>query len=484
MANVKTVGKRYIKKLQMELSPLGFGILRLPMKGGLIDGSACDLVPKAMEAGINYYDTGYCYQNSTSEEFLKETLVRRYPRKSFHIADKMPVWLCGGIDDMEDILNIQLERLGVKYIDMYLLHGLHKSRWEDISRKGAISFLAKKKKEGVIQKIGFSLHDSTETLIEILDAFDWDFAQLQLNYYDWTVQNASASYGCLAERDIPCIVMEPVGGGRLAKLPLSAEKLLKSVRPGDSAASWAIRFAASLPGVAVVLSGMSTIEQLQDNVSTFSPFYPLSKDELALLEKSSEILKSMHAIPCTSCRYCTDGCPKNIDIPYIFQIFNDDCLFEGNSNLSDVYSAFVPENRRGDDCVNCRACIESCPQKIDIPGNLKMVHRKAAAQPLEVDINVLKKRIAKDKDSSLVCFGAGMIGRSVQKLLCGDGVRVHYFCDNSSVLQGGEVNGIPVITPKQLVDMNDRSKVSVLITSNWRDEIKNQLDELGISAIE
>jgi predicted aldo/keto reductase-like oxidoreductase len=369
--------KRYINSLDMELFPLGFGIMRLPMEHGNFPTQVYDLISEAKNSGINYFDTAYLYQNSRSEELIREALVERYPRDTFYIADKLPVWDCSSYDDMERVFQIQLERLGVSYIDFYLLHALHRSRWLDIYEKGVLGFLKKKQKEGFIHKVGFSMHDTVKTLKLILDAYDWDFVQLQINYYDWTVQHAKENYDCLAAKNIPCMVMEPVGGGRLSKLPDKAEKILKAARPDASVSSWAIRYAASLPNVAVTLSGMNNIEQLQDNLSNFNPVIPITNDEFLLIGKVVDIIRSGSTIPCTACRYCVAECPKMIDIPQIFQRYNDWKMFNNTARFDIDYYAFIPNDKRADVCLVCCRCVKKCPQNINIPKKLKMVHATA-----------------------------------------------------------------------------------------------------------
>ncbi len=475
--------KRYIEKLDMELSPLGFGVMRLPMDGGTITDEAYKLIELAMDAGINYYDTAYPYQRGRSEEFIRQAVVSRYPRDTFYIADKLPVWDCADTNDMERIFQIQLDRLGVEYIDMYLLHGLHYSRWMSAYQKGVLDFLDKKKKEGRIRKAGFSLHDTTKTLVSILDSYDWDFVQLQINYYDWVVQHAKDSYECLAERDIPCLVMEPVGGGRLSKLPHMAENVLREVQPDRSISSWAIRFAASLPIVAVTLSGMSNEDQLYDNLSSVGSSAPMTAAELSAIDKVVQILRSYNTIPCTACRYCTDECPKKIDIPHIFQRYNDYMMFDNIARLDIDYFAFIPGGKRANACIACGKCARKCPQEIDIPRKLKLVHSAAVGLSLGSDAEKLYEHLNQENNSLLVCFGAGNSGKSAQALLAENGYRVGYFCDNTQSLWGSKVNGITVISPEQLGELHRETKINVLITSIYYDEIRTQLDKLGISVL-
>ncbi len=474
-----TLPSRYHPRLNMALSPLGFGVMRLPMNP---DGSFPDqvrrLLAEAYESGINYFDTAFPYLGGRSEELVREALVARYPRESFYIADKLPVWDCRDAGDMERIFNIQLERLGTGYIDFYLLHGLHESRWRDIYGLGVLAFLDRKRAEGVIRKVGFSFHDTADVLVPIADAYDWDFAQLQINYYDWKVQRAEDAYGVLQQRDIPCMVMEPVGGGRLARLPDSAEQLLKDRRPGASAASWAMRFVADLPNVVVTLSGMSDREQLADNLAVFASAAPLSDTERAALNGVVEIMIGRNTIPCTACGYCVADCPKNVDIPQIFKRYNDHRQFDGLARFDLEYHAFLPEGRRASNCVSCGKCVKQCPQNIDVPEELRMIHNLAVKLATGADVERLKEALS--GGSRLVCFGAGAAGRGALSLLRGSGIGVDYFCDNAQGLWGTEVDGVTVISPGELKRMASQSATLTLVTSGAAKAIQEQLLELDV----
>ena len=475
--------KQYIESLEMLLSPLGFGVMRLEQNpDGTFPPGVHRLLAEAYERGINYFDTAYLYLGGRSEELIRDALVARYPRESFYIADKLPVWDCRNRDEMDRIFNVQLERLGVKHIDFYLLHGLHRSRWIDIHSKGVLGFLDDKRAEGKIRKAGFSFHDTTSELEPILDSYGWDFVQLQINYYDWIVQHEKDSYEMLAERGIPCFVMEPVGGGRLAQLPDATGRLLKDHRPDDSIASWAIRFSTSLPNVAVTLSGMSDTGQLLDNLSVFDSFVPLSEAEQSILQNVVLILRGYSLIPCTACRYCITDCPCNVDIPQIFKRYNDYRQFENMARFDADYYAFIPEQQRASNCVSCGECVRKCPQNIDIPTELKAIHDFAAGLTIGVEVRELKAQLG--NDSYLVCFGAGPAGRAALSSLGECGFNVDCFCDNAKHLWGTAVDGIPVISPDKLRELAGKEKLSVLITSSYYDEIKAQLSSLGISFVE
>lgn len=475
--------KRRFPLLNATLSPLGFGVMRLPMENGECTSEAHRLVLRAMELGINYYDTAYPYQGGKSEELIRRVLVDQFPRDSFYIADKLPVWLCSNQEDMERIFKTQLERLGTDHIDFYLLHGLHRSRWLDIRDKGVLDFLARKKRDGAIHRIGFSLHDTPETLVAILDAFDWEFVQLQINYYDWFVGGVAESHRHLVERNIPCLVMEPIGGGRLAKLPRAAEAVLESVRPGDSVASWAIRFVAALPNIAVTLSGMNDETQLLDNISRFDAIAPLSPTESAALDKVVAILRGYNAIPCSGCRYCVKECPHGINIPDIIQRYNDSRMFENAAKFNVDYFAFIPKDVRGDSCIACGKCSRQCPQEIDIPTELRFIHNHAVGLALALDPKKLPSILKKDETRPLVCFGAGHNGRQAQGILRDADRPADYFCDNNSALWGMEVDSTPVISPERLRELALDPGVIVLITCGKSEEIREQLRSMGVSGV-
>lgn len=360
-----------------ELSRLGLGTMRLPVKGiikreanPIIDyKEAQKLVDFAIENGINYFDTAYMYHAGKSEKFIG-TALSKYPRESYYLVDKLPIWMCKKCADMEKIFSNQLKRTGTAYFDNYLLHSLDKNNFEKCEKFGAYDFLVEKQKQGLIKNIGFSFHGTIDDLKQIVSAHHWDFAQIQLNYLDWKNQDARTQYEILTEAGIPVIVMEPVRGGKLADIPKDAEKLFKNINNDASAASWAIKFVANFPNVVTILSGMNSIEQLQDNINTLTDFKPLTDSELQACFNAASIMNKKDVIPCTGCDYCAD-CPKGVKISTVFACYNE----YKNGDISEEeskkkYSEILAENN-ADVCIKCGKCASHCPQSIKIPEKLE-----------------------------------------------------------------------------------------------------------------
>ncbi len=358
------------EKLCCRPSLLGMGCMRLPQtpEGAIDRKKAREMVAKAFKSGINYFDTAYRYHGGESEDFVGEALAE-YPRDSFYLATKMPVWMAQSLEQVEEIFADQLKKCRVGYFDFYLCHALDKERFDKMEKMGIYDFLAKKKEEGIIRRLGFSFHDTPEVLREICEAHPWDFAQIQLNYLDWTLQRAKEQYEILEEFGLPCVVMEPVRGGALAKLCPEAEALLKEAAPSRSIASWAIRYAASKPNVMVVLSGMSNEEQMADNLSTFDPFVPLSETEQKVLAQALEIDTKAQRIPCTGCSYCMP-CPFGVDIPGVFKVYNDCAVKRSTGSFAKTLSD-LPEAAWPEQCRACGKCMKVCPQHIQIPDKMK-----------------------------------------------------------------------------------------------------------------
>lgn len=388
---------RICKSTGRKISLLGFGCMRLPKpdpdKQDIDTELGERMIDYAYRHGVNYFDTAYPYHEGKSELFIGRAL-EKYPRESFNLADKMPGWLLHSRQDGERIFAEQLKKCRVEYFDFYLCHAL--STEADFIRAyeqtGVLDYLRGEKQAGRIRNLGFSFHGTPPELEKILRHNDWDFTQLQLNYLDWDAQDAKTQYRILADHGIPCVVMEPVRGGALNTLCEESLRVLKTAEPNRSAASWAIRFAASQPNVLTVLSGMSTSEQVRDNIDTMTGFQPLAPADYDVLKRALRVYLRTGSIPCTGCRYCMD-CPSGVDIPKVFAIYNQ-CAAEGRLPVSfgedsaaeenrelfrKAYDA-LPEKNRAGHCVDCKKCMQHCPQKIRIPSRMREIAAMTAAR--------------------------------------------------------------------------------------------------------
>lgn len=364
------------------MKKLGFGLMRLPLVNP-DDQTSIDIEKfKAMadlfiERGFTYFDTAYPYHGGMSEEAFREAVVKRYPRESFTVTSKMPVWAINKEADLERIFNEQLERCGVDYFDYYWLHALNHERVEAMDRLDGWGFIQRKKAEGRIRHIGFSYHDDSSLLTEILEKHpEMEYVQLQINYLDWDSPaiEARTCYELCVKHAKPVIVMEPVKGGSLARVPAPVEKLFMDYNPNASPASWAIRYCASLPGVLTVLSGMSNMEQLDDNTTYMQDFQPLNEEEQHIIARATQAISDAIAIPCTACHYCSQGCPQEIAIPEYFNLYNALQQFPDQRNNSKLYYDLIAKNHaKASECVECGQCEAQCPQHIDIIENLKLV---------------------------------------------------------------------------------------------------------------
>lgn len=370
--------QREFKDTGIRLSMLGMGCMRLPKKNPdspEVDyEKAQEIIDYAYAHGVNYYDTAYMYHSGDSELFLGQAM-KKYPRDSFYLASKMPVWMANCKEDVEKIFEEQLKKCGVEYFDFYLMHSVQRTNWDKYVEYGVYDYLLEQKKKGRIRYLGFSFHDNPQLLTEIVEKYQFDFAQIQCNYVDWDgVQDAKGQYEVLEKHGLPVIVMEPVRGGALAAPGEAIESMLKAARPDDSIASWAIRFNISKPNTMVVLSGMSNMEQIMDNVNTVTDFEPLSAEEEALLAKAGEVYRTKDLVPCTGCRYCMD-CPFGLDIPKNFSIFNEFVRSEDAKAFAEAMDA-LPEEMRATGCRACGRCATHCPQLIAIPDKMKMIAEK------------------------------------------------------------------------------------------------------------
>ena len=388
--------KRSYKKTDLKVSLLGFGCMRLPRPDP--DQQDIDyelggkMIDYAYRNGVNYFDTAYPYHDGKSELFIGQAL-KKYPRESFNLADKMPTWLLHSEEDGERIFQEQLKKCQVDYFDFYLCHSLSSEDGfvKAYEQTKVLDYLRGRRKAGQIRHFGFSFHGTPAELEKILKHNDWDFVQIQLNYLDWNLQDAKRQYEILAENGVPCVVMEPVRGGNLNTLCEESVNILKAERPDRSVASWAIRFAATLPNVLTVLSGMTAPEQVEDNVKTMTDFEPLTKRDYEVLKSALQAYLHTGTIPCTGCRYCMD-CPSGVDIPKVFAVYNK-CATEGHLPVSfgdessseeglklflGAYAA-LPEKNRASHCVSCKKCMQHCPQKIQIPDRMKEIATMTAA---------------------------------------------------------------------------------------------------------
>ena len=340
----------------------------------------CRMVDLFLESGFTYFDTGWMYNGFASEPTVKKVLTGRYPRESFTLATKLHTAFFDSFEGRDEIFNAQLEKTGAGYFDYYLLHGIHAPNLPKFNKYDCFEWLLKKKEQGIVRHIGFSYHDTPELLDRILtDHPEMEFVQIQLNYLDWESEwiRSRECYETVVKHGKQVIVMEPVKGGTLARLPAEAEKMFQAHAPEMSPASWAIRFAASLPNVMAVLSGMSTLDQVRDNVSYMKDFQPLTEEEAALCVRSAELINSRIAVPCTGCSYCTDGCPMNIAIPKYFSLYNEDMredLDQKGWTINFVnYEKLTNEFGRAGECISCGQCEDVCPQHIPVIEKLKDV---------------------------------------------------------------------------------------------------------------
>ena len=368
----KQVTRRAYRGTDMTIPLLGFGMMRLPQTADeKVDYATGEkMVAKAMESGCNYFDTAYMYHNGESEKFAG-TVLTQYKRETYFLTDKMPIVMMNAEADNERIFKEQLERTKAGYFDFYFLHWLNAAHWKKAKEIKTLEFMKKMKAEGKIRHIGFSFHGEPETLKEIAESYPWELVQIQLNYLDWELCRSGEQYDVLTKLGIPVSIMEPLKGGTLVRLTPESKKIFDEANPKVSTASWGLRYTASLPNVQVVLSGMSDMAQMEDNLKTFTPMVPLTEAERATISQALAAYRKSGAVPCTACRYCSP-CPFGVDIPRNLALLNQ---LKGGLPLFHaklVYDAMT-EKERASSCVGCGACKKKCPQQIDIPTHMKQI---------------------------------------------------------------------------------------------------------------
>lgn len=354
------------------LSALGMGTMRLPVidsdEGKPDFDAVCEMVDFALANGVNYFDTAWGYHNGQSEIVIGKALAR-HPRESFYLADKFPGYDLANIDKVDEIFDAQLEKCGVDYFDFYLVHNVCETNIDAYTdpQLGIVNRLLERKKAGQIRHLGFSVHANQANFERFLACYGehMEFCQVQLNYLDWSFQNAKAKVDLLNSLEIPIFVMEPLRGGRLVHLNEADRSVLHQLRPDESTHAWAFRFLESVPGVTVVLSGMSNLEQLEDNCHIFEAPAPLSRHEYDTLLQLAERMHKATGVPCTACRYCTEYCAQGLDIPNLLSLYNEH-IFTGGGFLAPMAIEAMAEAMRPSACVSCRACEAVCPQEIKI----------------------------------------------------------------------------------------------------------------------
>ena len=363
----------YKKFQNLELSNLGLGTMRLPNKGvngdtPIDEEETAKMVDYAIKNGINYFDTAWGYHNGQSEIVIGKVL-KKYPRDKFYLATKFPGYDISNMDKVEEIFEKQLQKCQVDYFDFYLFHNVYEKNVDYYldPKYGILDYLLKQKENGRIKHLGFSIHGGQEVLKKFLNAYGkyMEFCQIQLNYLDFEFQDAKSKVELLNEYNIPIWVMEPLRGGKLAKLSEEDEEKLKKLRPDENTPAWAFRFLQSIPGVTMILSGMSNMEQLQDNINTFNEDKPLNDSEMKTIFEISQKMLRGNILPCTACRYCTAHCPKGLDIPKILALYNEH-KFTGGGFIAPMAISALPDDKKPSACIGCRSCEAVCPQQIKI----------------------------------------------------------------------------------------------------------------------
>ncbi|MCI9612543.1 MAG: 4Fe-4S binding protein [Eubacterium sp.] len=368
----------------LHLSALGLGAMRLPATGDNLseidEAETAKMVAFAMEHGVNYYDTAWGYHNGNSETVIGRVLSK-YPRESYYLATKFPGYDLSNMDKVETIFEQQLQKCGVEYFDFYLFHNVCEMNIDAYldPKYGIFDYLMKQKENGRIRHLGFSAHGDCDIMKRFLDAYGahMEFAQIQLNWIDWSFQNAKEKTSLLNKHQIPVWVMEPLRGGKLASVSADAAQKLQAMRPDEKIPAWSFRFLQGIEGVTMILSGMSSMEQLADNIQTFEADKRLNEQELtALLGIADDMIKNI--LPCTACRYCTAHCPKGLDIPMLLKLYNEHC-FTGGGFIAPMALMAEPEEKHPSACIGCKSCEAVCPQQIKISEAMADFHKKLQA---------------------------------------------------------------------------------------------------------
>ena len=368
--------KRRMEKLGVETSLLGFGCMRFPtFEDGTIDREKTEkMIDAAYQAGVNYFDTAYAYHYGKSEEMIGK-ILSKYDRNTYYLATKMPMWLLKEESQVIAIFEEQLERLQTDHVDFYLLHSLNKENWEKAKQLHILEKCEEFKKQGKIKYLGFSFHDSYEVFEGILSSYHWDFCQIQYNYMDREEQAGDRGYALAEKLQVPMVIMEPVRGGRLASFSKEINDMFYAMNPLASVASYAMRWVASHPNVKVVLSGMSTMEQVQDNLNTFCNFKPLSEAEEKRIEDIVAVMRNRVQNGCTGCQYCMP-CPAGVDIPACFRAWNEYHVYGSYEAVSYDWEQQIAEEAKPKNCIGCGKCESVCPQHLSIREDLKRAQKE------------------------------------------------------------------------------------------------------------
>ena len=364
------IAKRKFKDLSVPL--LGFGCMRLPMRGEEVDMNELEkMVEYAMQHGANYFDTAYMYVDGKSETAMGKVLSN-YKREDIILADKSPAMYMKSKDDVKRIFEEQLKKCKTDYFDFYMVHNINKNTIDNYRNFEMFNQLNEFKKQGLVKYVGFSFHGTPEMLREVAPEHPWDFAQLQINYLDWDVVKAHEQYDIVQAQKIPVTVMEPLRGGGLVNLSEKAAAKLKELYPDTTPAAFGLRWAASRSNVITVLSGMSNLKQMQENIQTFIDYKDMTEAEIKAADEIAKIIQSQGEINCTACKYCTEVCPRGINIPAAFALYNQYKVTK-NKMIFSIYYSTLGESEKPDKCIKCGLCNKNCPQSLDIPNLLSKV---------------------------------------------------------------------------------------------------------------